>query len=254
MRGWGLRPALRAAVNLWANRACLPGLWRILTTDTIHPATISAARRLLARGHSASAASKLPVFQDGSPAPWYSYPFLDFLADFDCTAWDVLEFGSGQSTLFWSARARRVVAFEHDALWIEKLRPLLPAHAEVRLFEIARIEEELRGLGLQPALVVIDGCKRQACAAAALRVFGKSPFYVLENSDWLPVTAAFMRAEGLREIRFKGFGPINAYAWCTSLMVSEESLPRLAEVSAHCEVPGGLPAADFEARDREMQA
>ena len=226
----------------------------MLTTDAAHPATISAARRLLARGHSVSAASKLPIGQEGAPVPWYTYPFLDFLADFDCSCWDVLEFGSGQSTLFWAGRARRIVAFEHNPTWIEKLRPRLPSHAEVRLFESRRVEEALRELGFQPTVVVIDGCKRKECAAAALRTFGRSPLYVLENSDWLPVTAAFLRGEGLREIRFKGFGPVNAYAWCTSLMVSEESLARLAEVSPHCDVPGGLPAADFEAREEEMEA
>lgn len=226
--------------------------WKVLSSDAVHLATLSAARRLVARGHSASASGKLPIAQDGSPVPWYSYPFLDFLADVDVSGWNVLEFGSGQSTLYWAARARRILAYEHNAQWLETLRPKLPAHAEIRLFEGEATLATLETLDWKPSLVVIDGCKRLACAKASLRVFGRHPLYVLENSDWLPKTAAFLREQGLAEIRFKGFGPVNGYAWCTSLLVCEESLSRLEAISAKCEVPGGLPPADYEARDREM--
>jgi len=51
-----------------------------------------------------------------------TYPAIDFLAQRDFHNCDVLEFGGGQSTLWWSAKARSVLTIERDAAWFARLR------------------------------------------------------------------------------------------------------------------------------------
>ena len=109
--------------------------------------------------------------------------------------------------------------------------------------------DELDELDFVPDLVVVDGWKRGACARRSIQAFGHTPIYILENSDWFPKAAAAMRESGLTEIRFKGFGPINGYAWATSLMVSENNIGKLGQIQAFSDVPGGLAAGDYEKND-----
>ena len=59
-----------------------------------------------------------------------------------------LEFGAGQSTLWWGKRAARVVAFEGDADWFKQLKPrvgdnvrLLPVSMDSAEACAARISE-----------------------------------------------------------------------------------------------------------------
>lgn len=247
----GLRQILRNSRTLWGNRRAIPSVVKSLLNDRIEPASVSAFRRLIARGHSLTVATGLPMVGDGSPIPWYTYPCLDFLCDLETSSWKVLEFGSGQSTLYWASRAAFVLTYENSAEWFKIMREKSPANVEIRLFEGEKTLDEIPQLEFLPDLVVVDGWKRGGCAQRSLEVFGLHPLYILENSDWFPEAAAAMRKSGLKEIRFKGFGPVNGYAWATSLLISPENLERLGRIDSHSDVPGGLAAGDYERKDVE---
>lgn len=247
----GLRQILSSSKTLWGNRRAIPSMVKFLLNDHIDPASVSAFRRLVSRGHSKTVAARLPIDWDGSPIPWYTYPFVDFLADLETNDWKVLEFGSGQSTLYWATRTAAVLSYENNIEWLENMREKSPSNVEIRLFEGEQTLEELPSLDFQPDLIVVDGWKRGACTRRSIEQFGLKPLYILENSDWFPEAAAAMRQAGFVEIRFKGFGPINGYAWATSLMVSKENLDLLCQIGHHSHVSGGLAAGDYEIKDIE---
>lgn len=228
----------------WRNRHCFGELVRIFLQQPLEPASLGAMRRFLSRGHAGTATSRRPADSEGRPLPWCTYPFLDFAADWNTSRWHVLEFGSGQSTLYWAARVARVVAFENKADWLAEMSAKVPANVELRAFPDAQTLDELPRLSPKPDLVIIDGFRREACATKSLEAFGTRPLYVLDNADWFPRTAAVLRNAGLHEIRFKGFGPVNNYAWATSLLVGRENLHLLGCVSDACPVPGGLPGGE----------
>src|SRR5262245_4561702 len=60
------------------------------------------------QGHFRSALARKAVDATGHPLPWYTYPAIQFLSAKDFCGRRVLEFGAGQSTLWWSARAGQV--------------------------------------------------------------------------------------------------------------------------------------------------
>lgn len=57
-------------VQLWSNRSLLSKVMQLLCNDYIERASLSAARRLIARGHSAPVHQSLPIATDGSAVPW----------------------------------------------------------------------------------------------------------------------------------------------------------------------------------------
>lgn len=156
----------------------------------------------------------------GDPIPWYTYPALEYLSQFDARELSVFEFGAGSSSLFWAARARRVCAVESDPAWHARL-----AAEHARNLDIALREDKAGYVGHLAALaekfdiIVIDGRWRRSCAAAAPAGLREGGMIVLDNADWYPDTARGLREAGFLQIDFSGFGPINAYAWTTSVFV-----------------------------------
>ena len=44
---------------------------------------------------------KVCVDRDGNPLPWYTYPAIEYLSQFDYGEKTIFEFGCGYSSLFW---------------------------------------------------------------------------------------------------------------------------------------------------------
>src|SRR5947209_1387749 len=56
-------------------------------------------------GHWRSSIAASAKTRSGEAIPWYTYPAIDFLSQRDFAGKRVLEFGGGQSTIWWSQRA-----------------------------------------------------------------------------------------------------------------------------------------------------
>jgi hypothetical protein len=196
--------------------------------------------RILARGYGqARSDSSGAVNAEGKPIPWYTYPAVEYLAQFDLRARSVFEFGAGSSTRFWAARAARVCAVESDPSW----HALLAAQGlpNVRLFLRTTKAEYVACLAEQGAefdLIAIDGRWRRSCARAAAAHLATGGILVLDNSDRYPGIARELRDAGFFQIDFNGFGPMNAYTWTTSIFLRADG--RLQEAFAHPAPIGGL--------------
>ena len=65
---------------------------------------------------------KVCLDRDGNPIPWYTYPAIEYLSQFDYTKKKIFEFGCGYSSLFWAKRAQLVISIEDNPKWFEKWR------------------------------------------------------------------------------------------------------------------------------------
>jgi hypothetical protein len=166
------------------------------------------------------------VDADGNPLPWFTYPAIDYLSPLDFSGADVFEYGAGASTLFWAARARRVVSLETDRDWYARLLPQLPANSELK-FISAQLPDyalEIRAHG-RFDVIVIDGPgqTRLECAAAAADQLKPGGMIILDNSDLVPLSTALLRGKGLLQVDMTGFTPIAANAQCTSFFFSRDA-------------------------------
>lgn len=87
-------------------------------------------------GHFKSSFKKRAVSRSNKPLPWYSYPSIDFLRGRSYADKDVLEFGAGQSTLWWAERARSVLSFEGNLEWYGELKTKIPSNVELQLVAV----------------------------------------------------------------------------------------------------------------------
>jgi len=183
---------------------------------------LNAAKKLWADcGFVRSAREGRCVDVNGRPIPWYTYAAVWYLRQLDFSDKDVFEFGSGQSTLFWAERARRVVSVEDDETWYHIVRQKLAANCELVLeTDLSAYADTLHRYG-NFDVIVVDGAARGhtrlKCARNAVQHLRAGGMIVLDNSDWLPMSAQFLRDAGLLEVDMAGFVPLTDHTQTTSL-------------------------------------
>lgn len=182
---------------------------------------------------------KLPVDRHKRPLPWYTYPAIEYLQQFDFSKCDVFEYGSGNSSKFWSARARQVTSVESDPYWYKRnIRELAPNQILILRTEK---EEYVNAIHLYDSfydVIVIDGKYRYSCAIEALKRIKNGGIIILDNTDWFPNTAKLLRDNGYTQVDFIGARPINSYAWCTSIFFKNQI--NIPYVAIPTRVLGGL--------------
>ena len=174
---------------------------------------------------------RLPVDRDGNPLPWYTYPAIEYLEQLDFSACEVFEYGSGNSSKFWAHRARAVTSVESDPAWYQTgAAALSPNQTLLLKTEVADYAQAIRAKEGKYEVIVVDGVYRYNCAREAVDQVKEGGFILLDNADWHPATARFLREKGLSQVDLIGAGPVNSYAWCTSLFLKGPlAIPRKRE-------------------------
>ncbi len=171
-------------------------------------------------GHFFSAAQKACVDKNGNPIPWYTYPAIEYLKQLDYSEKEIYEYGAGNSSLFWAKKAKSVTSIENDQEWYSIIKTKKQENQEIVFIDD---EESYVNYILKKNrkydLIIIDGLARFACAKVAIQCLAKGGLIILDNSDWYPETAKFLRESGLIQVDFTGMGPINYYTWTTSLFL-----------------------------------
>jgi hypothetical protein len=164
---------------------------------------------------------------EGNPIPWYTYPAIEYLNSFDFSRCNVFEFGSGNSSLYWALRCRRVVSVEDNQDWYEVVNKkkfanhtLIYRKTEVEY--VSALTEQNNNF----EIIVIDGNHRLSCSIAALEKLNEEGVIILDNSDRAleKECGQLFRENGFIEIDFSGFGPINGYCWTTSIFLKSAKL------------------------------
>ncbi len=145
------------------------------------------------------------------PVPWMNYPAVEFLSRRLRRDFTFFEFGSGNSTIYWSTLVDRVDCVEHDRHWHALIAGRLPAGARTACTgEDAAYETEILLRERAFDVVLVDGIRREECAAAALKALSPRGVLVLDDSFRSEYAAIFamMKAAGFRVIEFSGPVPI----------------------------------------------
>jgi hypothetical protein len=197
-----------------------------------HPSTwkpaFSAARSLwFDYAHVKSVLTGSCIDAQQQPIPWYTYPAIEYLKQLDFGNSAVFEYGSGHSTLFWAARARRVVSVEDDEVWYRRISGSLPDNCELILQpDLRAYAETIKQYYGGFDVVVVDGAARGGtrlrCSRAALTRLRAGGLIILDNSDWLPESARLLRDADLIQVDMTGFVPIGAHTQTTSFFFHRE--------------------------------
>jgi hypothetical protein len=172
---------------------------------------------IVLRGH-ISKKRGISVDRNGDYIPWITYPAIDFLDNINLSECNVFEYGSGSSSLWWSARAKQVTSVEMDGRWYEKVLKLAPNNMRIVHVEHGGLyPQAINRYNQEFDVVIIDGAERYKCAQAALTKLSERGILILDNTEWYPNAAKSIRECGFMQVDFYGFPPGNSFPSITSI-------------------------------------
>ncbi len=169
------------------------------------------------------------VDHEGKPIPWITYPALDFLSERLSKVESVFEYGSGNGTYWWAARASIVIAVEHDAEWYEKINKKIPDNVELYYEDImigSGYEEKILIDNRDYDVIVIDGRHRNSCMFQAPKRIKLEGIIILDNSNRPEYKQGVdhLIASGFRKIDFSGFCPIVNFKSQTTIFYQGQNI------------------------------
>ena len=181
-------------------------------------------------GYIKSIENGAPLTKSGDPIPWLTYSFIYFIQDRLKPEMSILEFGSGNSTLYWSKRVKRVESIEHDPSWYEKVKSMkLPLNANVSLKKLgdhgdyAKYSETPDTTNF--SIILVDGVDRVSCLKNNHTLLEDNGVMVLDDSEREDYLSGiiFLIDEGFKKLDFWGLAPGVLNHKCTSIFYKKNN-------------------------------
>jgi hypothetical protein len=181
------------------------------------------------KGHFRSSFAMIAVDRRGYPLPWYTYPCIDFLRFRDFAGKRILEFGAGQSTVWWASVAQYVLALEGEVEWIAELTRRVPVNVTLRLVEVSSVTACVRDVRNAIAesglfkydIVVIDGLCRKELVPVAIEALATNGAIICDNAEGYGIYEAFVGSQ-FKRIDFYGNAPGVSLQHCTSVLFQDD--------------------------------
>jgi hypothetical protein len=222
-----------------ATRPLVPGVvWDPLRAAMT--AAITPFRFSFRTGHFRSSLARAAVSPDGQPLPWYTYPAIDFLAQRDFAGRNVLEFGGGQSTLWWQARAKSVLTIEGDGAWYRRIVGGMASNVSIHHVPVEPEDSLQRIKALIDShvaqkfdVIVVDGHRRRELTAMAFDYLAPGGAIILDNAEGYGFYEE-LRGRNCRRIDFFGFAPGVSLRHCTSLVFVDDCFLLKPDIAIAC--------------------
>ncbi len=98
----------------------------------------------------------------------------------------LFEFGSGNSTLFFAERVKKVISIEHNKEWHQNVNKAKPQNVELILTNSDSLNDYLKyfnQLNDKVDIVVIDGLHRNECMVKSFEKLSEKGVVILDDSE-----------------------------------------------------------------------
>lgn len=166
---------------------------------------------------------------DGNPVPWLNYPAIYFLKGKinhlkDSKVW---EYGSGNSTIWWSKYSKSVISVEYDKSWKELIQSKTGKNSKIIFNEVNKdYPLTITKNKDMYDVIVIDGRMRVECAEQALNCLTKKGIIIWDNTDRERYQKGIKKiySAGFKSIDFYGPAPIDNYLTQTSIYYKDNNV------------------------------
>lgn len=164
---------------------------------------------LIESGWKNSFLAQEPLSSDNEPEPWFSIEANIFVKNRLSSALSIFEYGSGNSSIYFSKTCKSVHSVEHNAEWHSKISGALKAYKNIEL-ELKKDAEDyqnaITNTGKTFDLVIVDGILRNECAAIAFHSLSENGILVLDDSERTEYQPTFELAKklGYKELSVYG--------------------------------------------------
>ena len=174
---------------------------------------------------------KMPVDKFNSPLPWLTYSCIDFLIPRINNQVNLLEYGSGNSTLFFAKRVNHVTSIEHNHDWFKKMQKTKSKNIDIYHKDIEEMVYATFPLSLKKEfdIILIDGRDRNICCVYATKLCSKIGIIILDDThrDRYNEGRNQLKKSGYREIEFWGIAPGDYGKKCTSLFYRNNNILKI---------------------------
>ena len=118
--------------------------------------------------------------------PWWNRSIIDFVKKYLNKSLSVFEWGSGNSTLFWSQYVKEVVSVEHNKQWYEKMQKVIPDNVLLKYCELEYggvYSNSILNEKREFEIILIDGRDRVRCAKNSVMRLKENGIIIWDNSD-----------------------------------------------------------------------
>lgn len=149
----------------------------------------------------------------GEEIAWLPYSLLRFLDDRLSRTMNILEFGSGASSLYFSRKVKHVVSVEDDKDWYNILLIKKPDNLSLVLAETKDSYVNVQYPHLNFDLVLVDGEFREDCLFKSIEYLNGSGVILLDdtNAPEFGQLTHRMVDLGFKYLKFNDFAPIINY-------------------------------------------
>lgn len=168
------------------------------------------------------------VDEAGQPLPWVTYSFIDFIKTRLNKELAIFEYGSGNSTLFYAKRVKRVVSVEHDEAWFNKIVKEKANNAEMIFTQLEKggeYSQKAKLLREKFDVIIVDGRDRVNCCKHSIEALTANGVLVLDDSEREIYQEArtFLTEKGFKELPFTGISPGLFYNKATSVFYKTDN-------------------------------
>jgi hypothetical protein len=163
---------------------------------------------------------KQPIDNEGNPIPWTTYSFIRFIDNYLKKEMVLFEYGSGNSTIFYSKRVKEITTVEHDKIWYDKLTKKLPGNVNLIYRELnLNYECSINEFKTSFDIVIIDGRRRNNCLEQSIEHIKPEGIIVLDDSERENYKSGIelLKQHNFKQIDFWGISPGYFHDKCTSI-------------------------------------
>ena len=162
------------------------------------------------------------INKDGEPIPWFSYPFIDFLTPRLSKQLTVFEFGSGNSTVFFAERVKKVFSIEHNKEWYQIVNKSKPDNVDLILTKSDSSKDYLdaiKYMNVFADVIIVDGLHRIDCLKVAIEKLSEKGVIILDDSERNEYKAGidFVLQKEFKRLDFWGIAPTILFKKCTTV-------------------------------------
>lgn len=186
-----------------------------------------------------------PVNAQREPIPWLTYAAIDYLSTIVQKEWRVFEYGSGNSTLWWSMNVTEVHSVEDDKVWYDKIHSKAPSNVHLYFASTCSEYTEMpsKTTVSEFDVILIDGSYRSQCCIDALKHINPTTgLIIFDNSDsmdWID-GLKILHVNGWKRIDFWGLIPAYLYKNCTSFFFKDPLILQPRKLPGECQSPTGI--------------
>ena len=171
-----------------------------------------------------SCAAGKPVNKRLEAIPWWPYPLIEWLDRCPLEGKNILEFGSGQSTLYFDRRGAKIESYEHNFEWAKYVSSEL--YLEGQVIAVDSLPAGIKPLRTSYDMIIVDSINRRACLELASRMISADGTIIADDTgSWdLGMLPEFKRTN------FTGMRP--AYSLKTTATLFSRKAPEKIETTS----------------------